>query len=90
MQSPEDASARSITEYRAINEPLVPFTAAGHLSGFYRLKLRSKPRAILLIVVVVLVLDLLFGVNRGARLTRSGRFNRSLSLPSEFASFRLN
>jgi hypothetical protein len=29
MQRPEDPSGRPITEYRTINEPLVPFTTAG-------------------------------------------------------------
>jgi hypothetical protein len=38
-------------------------------------------RAILLVVVVVLVLDLLWGGNRSARVTRAARFGRSLSLP---------
>jgi putative copper export protein len=38
-------------------------------------------RTILLVVVVVLVLDLLWGVNRSARVTPAARFGRSLSLP---------
>jgi hypothetical protein len=50
-------------------------------------------RAILLVVVVVLVLDLLWGVNcnanRSARVTRASRFGRGLALPSDFASFAL-
>jgi hypothetical protein len=32
MQSPEDPGVRPITEYRTINEPLVPFTTAGHFA----------------------------------------------------------
>jgi hypothetical protein len=47
----------------------------------YRLERRSMLGAILLVVVVVLVLDLLWGFNRSARVTRAARFVRSLSLP---------
>jgi hypothetical protein len=36
MQSPEDPGGRPITQYRTINESLVPFTNAGHLCGFMR------------------------------------------------------
>jgi hypothetical protein len=39
-------------------------------------------RAILLVVVLVLVLDLFWGINRSARVTRAARFGRSLSLPA--------
>jgi hypothetical protein len=38
-------------------------------------------RAILLLVVVVLVLDLLWGPTVAARVTPAARFGRSLSLP---------
>jgi hypothetical protein len=38
------------------------------------------PRAIVLVVVVVLVLDCA-GVNRSARVTPAARFGRSLTLP---------
>src|SRR5271156_1502995 len=44
------------------------------------LERRSKLKAILLVVVVVLVLDLLWG-NRSARVTPAARFGRSLALP---------
>jgi hypothetical protein len=44
----------------------------------------------ILLVVVVLVLDLLCGVNRSARVTRAARFGRSLSLPYEARFIRLN
>jgi hypothetical protein len=44
-------------------------------------ELHSKLRKIVL-VVVVLVLDLLRGFNRSARLTPAARFGRSLSLPA--------
>jgi hypothetical protein len=37
--------AEPITEYRTINEPLVPFTTAGHLRGFMRFpRSAGKPR----------------------------------------------
>jgi hypothetical protein len=36
---------------------------------------------LVVVVVLVLVLDLLWGVNRSARMTRTARFGRSLSLP---------
>jgi hypothetical protein len=45
------------------------------------LERRSMLRAILLVVVIVLVLDLLWGVDRGARVTPAARFGRSLALP---------
>jgi hypothetical protein len=38
-------------------------------------------RAILLVVVVVLVLDSLWGSTIAARVTRAARFGRSLALP---------
>jgi hypothetical protein len=49
--------------------------------GIYRLERRFKLRAIVLVVVVVLVLDLFWGINRSARVMPAARFGRSLSLP---------
>jgi hypothetical protein len=51
----------------------------------YRLERRSMLRAIPLVVVIVLVLDLLW-VNPSSRVTRAGPVRTEPPLPSEFAS----
>jgi hypothetical protein len=103
MQSPEDLSGRPITEYRTImnrsfrSPQRVICLGSCVFQGRPGTPVWTQPLPTalsvalcleqILLVVVILVLDLLRGVNLSARVTRAARFGRSLSLPYKFTSF---